>query len=142
VDKSTAAVMVARGNAARLGLERRAAFVAGDWASALTGGFDLILANPPYVRRSEIAGLQKEVAEHEPRLALDGGEDGLDAYRRIAAEMPRLLRPGGAAVVEVGRGQWGAVAGLFRVADLPVAVPAADLAGVERCVICHGRQTN
>jgi release factor glutamine methyltransferase len=142
VDRSAAATLIARGNAAGLGLERRAAFLVGDWAGALAGGFDLVLANPPYVKRREIAGLQREVAQYEPRLALDGGEDGLEAYRLIAADMPRLLRPDGVAVTEVGRGQWGEVAGLFRAADLPVAAPAVDLAGVERCVICHGRQTN
>lgn len=138
VDISPAAAAVARGNAIGLGLAQRAQFFVGDWGSALGGGFDLILANPPYVPRDEIAALQREVAQHEPRLALDGGEDGLDAYRRFAGDLPRLLRAGGTAVVEVGYGQWDAVAALFRAAGLGVAGPAADLSGVARCIICHG----
>ena len=138
VDISPAAVAVARGNAIKLGLGQRAQFFAGDWGSALAGGFDLVLVNPPYVPRGEIAGLQTEVAQYEPRLALDGGEDGLDAYRRLAGELPRLLRAGGTAAIEVGCGQWEAVAALFRAAGLGVGNPAFDLAGVARCIICHG----
>lgn len=138
VDISPAAVAVARGNAIRLGLGQRAQFFVGDWGSALAGGFDLVLANPPYVPRGEIAGLQTEVAQYEPRLALDGGEDGLDAYRRLAAELPLLLRAGGTAAIEVGYGQWDAVAALFRAAGMGVGSPASDLAGVARCIICHG----
>jgi release factor glutamine methyltransferase len=81
--------------------------------------------------------LQREVAAYEPRLALDGGRDGLDAYRRLAAELPQLLNSGGVAVLEVGAGQWEAVAGLLGGAGLVVAPPRADLSGVARCVICH-----
>jgi release factor glutamine methyltransferase len=142
VDISPAAAAVARGNARDLGLASRAQFFVGDWSAALAGRFDLVLANPPYVRSGDIAGLQTEVARYEPRIALDGGEDGLDAYRRLAAEMPRLLLPGGTAVVEVGYGQWDAVAALFRAAGLGIAEPAADLSGVARCLICHGSHAN
>lgn len=138
VDISPAAAAVARANALRLGLGQRARFFVGDWAGALTGGFDLVLANPPYVPSGAIAGLQTEVALHEPRVALDGGADGFDAYRRIASDMPRLLLPGGIAVVEAGYGQWDTVAALFRAAGLGIDGPATDLSGVARCLICHG----
>ena len=140
VDLSPAAAIVAQDNAARLGLGRRARFLVGDWAAALSGGFDLVLANPPYVARDEIARLQREVAQFEPRLALDGGADGLDAYRRLSGDMRRLLRPSGTAVLEVGFGQWEAAAALFRHAGLRVAEPGRDLQGVARCVICSSGQ--
>ena len=142
VDISPAAAAVARANALRLGLGQRARFFVGDWAAALTGGFDLVLANPPYVPSGEIAGLQTEVALHEPKVALDGGPDGFDAYRRIASDMPRLLLPGGIAVVEVGYGQWDTVAALFRAAGIGIGEPATDLSGVARCLICHGSHAN
>lgn len=140
VDLSPAAAAVAQDNAARLGLGHRARFLVGDWAAALSGGFDLVLANPPYVARDEIARLQREVAQFEPRLALDGGADGLDAYRRLSGDMRRLLRPGGTAVLEVGFGQWEAAAALFRQAGLRIAEPGRDLQGVARCVICSRGQ--
>lgn len=142
VDISPAAAAVARTNARALGLDRRARFFVGDWADAVCGGFDLVVANPPYVPSGEIAGLQREVAQHEPRIALDGGGDGLHAYRRIVACLPGLLRPGGAAVVELGHGQREAVSALFRAAGLRVAGSAADLSGVARCLICHGSHAN
>jgi len=140
VDLSPAAAIVAQDNAARLGLGRRARFLVGDWAAALSGGFDLVLANPPYVARDEIARLQREVAQFEPRLALDGGADGLDAYRSLSGDIRRLLRPSGTAVLEVGFGQWEAAAALFRRAGLRVAEPGRDLQGVARCVICSSGQ--
>jgi len=137
VDLSPAAAAVARENARRLGLAGRCRFLVGDWTAALRGRFDLILANPPYVPRGEIGLLQREVAQFEPRLALDGGPDGLEAYRRLAADLPRLLKPGGAAVFEVGAGQWAPVAGAMRGAGFEVDAPHTDLSGVDRCVICH-----
>jgi release factor glutamine methyltransferase len=140
VDLSPAAIAVAHGNARRLGLEMRARFFVGDWAAALVDAFDLVLANPPYVPRAEIARLQREVAQFEPRLALDGGEDGLDAYRRLAGDLPRLLRTGGTAVLEVGQGQWEAVNEIFQGAKLHVSGPVADLAGVRRCLVCRSGQ--
>jgi release factor glutamine methyltransferase len=137
VDLSQAAAAIARENARRLGLDARCRFVVGDWAAAIHSRFDLILSNPPYIPKGEIVALQREVARFEPRLALDGGPDGLDAYRRIGAELPRLLQPDGIAILEVGAGQWGPVAGMMRDAGLRVGAPRADLAGVERCVICY-----
>jgi release factor glutamine methyltransferase len=137
VDLSTPAVAVARENARRLGLAGRAHFLVGDWAAALIGKFDVILANPPYVLHGAIDGLQPEVAQFEPRLALDGGVDGLDAYRHLSGDLARLFHSGGIAAFEVGAGQWAQVAGIMRGAGFGVDAPIADLAGVDRCVICH-----
>ncbi len=95
VDVSEAALAVARANAERLGLSDRLELRQGDWTEGLEGQFHLVLSNPPYIPADEIAGLQPEVARHEPRLALDGGADGLAAYRRILAPLDRVLAPGG-----------------------------------------------
>ena len=134
-DISEAALHTARGNARQLGLLSRAAFVACDYGAALAGSFDLIVSNPPYIRSTDIAMLDVEVRDHDPRGALDGGADGLDAYRVIAPDATRLLRPGGALIVEVGRGQSGEVEGLMAAAGLvPAGSPKADLAGIPRTV--------
>lgn len=134
VDRSAAAVAIARHNAERLGLADRAQFLVADWASALAGRFDLVVSNPPYIASGEIEGLEPEVAQHEPRLALDGGIDGLACFRTLAQELPRLLRPGGLVFLEVGLGQWQAVADLLETAGLTVSEPIRDLAGISRCV--------
>src|SRR4051812_14276610 len=105
VDIVPAAAALAARNAAALGLRARAAFLCGSWAEALAGPFDLVVSNPPYIPSGSIAALMPEVAEHEPRTALDGGADGLDAYRRTLADLSRMLSPGGAAVLELGAGQ-------------------------------------
>jgi release factor glutamine methyltransferase len=125
---------VARRNAARLGLAERALFAIGDWCDSLSGPFDLIVSNPPYIPAGEIAGLQPEVAEFEPRRALDGGADGLDAYRRLGPDFYRLLRPGGRAVLEFGLGQGAAVAGLMSAEGLIPQGFSSDIAGRERCL--------
>lgn len=129
-----AAALAAR-NAARNALAARAAFVVGDWAAALGGGFDLILSNPPYIERAAIPGLMPEVAAHEPATALDGGPDGLDAYRILARELPRLLAPGGLAVLELGEGQGPAVSALARAEGLVVAGLKSDLGGIGRALM-------
>ncbi|WP_316229101.1 peptide chain release factor N(5)-glutamine methyltransferase [Bradyrhizobium sp. SZCCHNR1070] len=136
-DLSLDALLTARDNAVRLGLADRAGFVACSYASALSGWFDLIVSNPPYVRAGDIAGLAIEVRAHDPLRALDGGVDGLDAYRALIPQAAGLLRPGGALVVEVGQGQSGDVEGLMTKAGLQVDFPAtrADLAGIPRAVI-------
>jgi release factor glutamine methyltransferase len=133
-DRSTAALAVARGNASRLGLRLRCGFVACDFGAALRGGFDLVVANPPYIASAAIATLDPEVRGHDPRLALDGGSDGLAAYRAIAADLPRLLAPGGTAVLEVGLGQGRGVADLLQNVGLTVAPSRLDLAGIPRAV--------
>lgn len=139
VDLSPAAAAMARENAARNGLADRAAFFAGDWATALAGRFDLVLSNPPYIRRDALAGLAPEVREHDPARALDGGPDGLDAYRALAAALPALLAPGGHAVLELGQGQGADVADLMRTGGLSVRGRARDLAGIERCLTVAAR---
>jgi release factor glutamine methyltransferase len=134
-DISLAALQTARSNAARLGFAPRAAFVACDYATALSGDFDLIVSNPPYIRSADIAGLASEVREYDPPAALDGGADGLDAYRALIPQAAGLLAPRGRLIVEAGLGQSGPVLGLMTAAGLmPERPPKADLAGVPRAV--------
>jgi release factor glutamine methyltransferase len=134
-DISALALRTARANATCLGLGRRAGFVACDYAAALSGPFDLIVSNPPYVRSADIAGLATEVRDHDPRSALDGGSDGLDAYRALIPQAARLLAPSGALVVEVGQGQSGDIEELMINAGLIRERPAStDLAGIRRAV--------
>jgi release factor glutamine methyltransferase len=134
-DICIAALGVARRNAARLGLTPRAAFVACDVAAALAGPFDLIVSNPPYVRSRDLPTLPPEVRDHDPRLALDGGRDGLAAYRAIAREAPRLLAAGGHLVIELGAGQAGRVGALMAAAGLVTGSPVwTDLAGIARAL--------
>ena len=139
IDASPAALAVARENAERLGVAARAHLLAGDWREAgwverLGAPFDLVVSNPPYIASADIAGLMPEVARFEPGLALDGGEDGLDPYRRIAAAGRQLVTPGGWLLVEVGEGQASDIAGLFSTAGLHPAAPWKDLAGIDRVI--------
>ena len=135
VDISEEALAVARENAANLGLAGRAALLRGDWTAGLGGdAFDLVVANPPYVRSGELAGLEPEVRDHEPRLALDGGEDGLRDYRVLAPEILRVLKPGGLLLVEVGADQGDAVAGLFVAAGATGVRVLKDLCDRDRVV--------
>jgi release factor glutamine methyltransferase len=133
-DSDPAALATARANAGRLGLAARAAFVAGDFGAALAGGFDVVVTNPPYVASDEIATLAPEVRDFDPRNALDGGPDGLAAYRTITADAPRLLAPGAHLVMEVGAGQSDAVCILAAAAGLGSITVAPDLAGIPRVV--------
>jgi release factor glutamine methyltransferase len=135
VDLAPAALACARANAAALGLGGRARFVASDWDAALAGTADVILANPPYIEAGAIAALDPEVALHDPRRALDGGADGLDAYRALAVGTARLLAPEGQAFLELGQGQAAAVAALMTAAGLAVRAIRRDLAGEERCLV-------
>lgn len=139
-DRSLPAIETARLNARGLGLSSRAAFVACDYGAALPGDHDLVVSNPPYIPTNHIATLAPEVRDFEPRQALDGGYDGLDSYRAIAADAPRLLAPGGALVLELGIGQSDLVAGLLTAAGLAVgSPPKPDLAGVPRA-LCAVRE--
>jgi release factor glutamine methyltransferase len=134
-DISLEALRTARRNAADLGLASRAAFVACNYAAALAGPFDLIVSNPPYVRSADIAGLGPEVRDHDPLTALDGGADGLDAYRALVPQAVELLAPGGALVVEGGKDQSGPIEALMTAAGLRAQNPVkADLAGIFRAI--------
>jgi release factor glutamine methyltransferase len=134
-DRSLAALEVARANARALGLASRAAFVACDYGAALRGGYDVVVTNPPYIPAADIATLAPEVRDFDPRAALDGGPDGLDAYRVIAADAARLLAPGGLMIVECGYGQDQSIAMLFINAGLSVPRPARpDLSGIPRAL--------
>lgn len=135
VDLSPAAAALAAKNARSNGLAARAIFLAGCWAEALAGHFDLILSNPPYIPARDIEGLMPEVARHEPATALDGGADGLDAYRTILADLPRLLAPGGHAILELGAGQAATVSALARQAGLSVVTCQADLGDIPRALV-------
>ena len=131
-DLSPDALDVARRNAAALGLGGRARFIVSDFATGLTGRFDLVMSNPPYVATSDIATLAREVRDHDPRLALDGGADGLAAYRAIAADARRLI--GGHLVVEIGAGQQPDVEFLLAEKGLAIAAVRHDLYGIARAV--------
>ncbi len=134
-DLSLTALGTARGNAAALGLADRATFVACSYASALHGPFDLIVSNPPYIPAGEIPKLSIEVREHDPHLALDGGNDGYDAYRALIPQAAERLVPGGALIVEAGQGQAGDIQALMAAAALSIdRPPRADLAGIPRAV--------
>jgi release factor glutamine methyltransferase len=135
VDLLPGAAATARRNAATLGLGRRALFLGGSWGQAISSGWaDVILANPPYIITSEIDRLAPEVARYEPRMALDGGPDGLGAYRELVNEIPRLLAPGGIVVLEVGAGRADPVTELLVKAGLVLRGVRRDLAGIERCI--------
>ncbi len=133
-DISNPALEIARQTARALRLAQRALFVRGSFAAALAGDFDLIVSNPPYVATGELTALAPEV-RREPRQALDGGPDGLAAYQAIAADATRVLRRGGALVLEVGIGQAGPVAALLWAAGLTTEQPQMDLAGVPRALV-------
>lgn len=139
IDASEAALAIAQANAEALGVAQRARLSTGDWRQTgwtdqLEGPFDLLVSNPPYIESAAVEGLMPEVATHEPRLALDGGADGLAAYRIIAAAAPVLVVPGGWAIVELGEGQAPEVASLFASAGLAPRPPRKDLGGIERVV--------
>ncbi len=134
IDRAPDAVAVARANADALGLADRAAFLAGDWAAPLTGRFEVIVSNPPYIPSDQIAALEPEVRDHEPPPALDGGPDGLDAVRRVAAAAARHLTGGGLLACEVGIGQADAVTALLAEAGFAGLDQRRDLGGVPRCV--------
>lgn len=135
-DVSVEALDCARDNAVALGLGRRVAFVACDYGAALRGPFDLVVSNPPYVVRNDIATLAPEVSMFDPRRALDGGPDGLDGYRAIAADARRLLTPNGTLVVELGLGQADAVSALMHDAGLAgTGPPRPDLSGTARALV-------
>jgi len=133
-DISAAALDVARANAKRNELASRCAFVVCDIAAGVSGPFDLIVSNPPYIPSGDIAMLAPEVRDYDPVLALDGGADGLDGYRAVAAQTARLLAPRGRLIVELGAGQEPAVRALFTRAGLTVIAIRNDLARIPRAL--------
>ena len=134
IDVSAQALRIAAENASRLGLSGRACFVCGDWGAALDEAFDLVLCNPPYITSGALAGLEPEVARYEPRTALDGGADGLTAYRDLAPQLSRLLRSDGVAMVEIGAGQSTIITAIFKKNGLRVSEVYRDLSGIQRCL--------
>ncbi|WP_083634934.1 peptide chain release factor N(5)-glutamine methyltransferase [Maricaulis sp. W15] len=136
VDLSDSALIVASGNAERCGLANRARFLQGRWGAGLAdASADILVSNPPYIVADVLAGLAPEVRDHEPALALDGGADGLDAYREIIRDLPRLLVPGGLFALEIGYDQGAAVSALAQASGLVGIAVKADLAGHDRVVI-------
>ncbi len=135
VDRSAAACRIAWNNLAALGLAGRSAIICGDWTAALGGTFDVIVSNPPYIASGEIAGLAPEVRDHDPRAALDGGPDGLTAYRVLAPAAAALLAPGGILAFEVGAGQSESVVALLAATGALTAITSVrDLGGHSRVV--------
>ncbi len=137
VDVAGGAAATARGNAAALGVARRAHFVVGDWGGPISGVFDVIISNPPYIASAALADLPREVALYDPRCALDGGPDGLGCYRSLAADLPRLMGPRSLFACEVGVSQGSAVAGILRANGLSIERCVRDLAGIVRCVVAR-----
>lgn len=132
VDISSEAVTTARANAQRLGLDSRYRAITGDWLAGIEDCFDLIVSNPPYIPSGDLVSLSREVVEHDPRLALDGGDDGLDAYRQIARQAPERMAAGGILALEIGIGQTAEVTDLCRAAGFERTGVHVDLGGVER----------
>jgi release factor glutamine methyltransferase len=139
IDLSDDAVRTASANAALNGLDGRSIFRTGSWTTAVSeaesrAGFDLVISNPPYIPAGEISALAPEVRSHDPRLALDGGPDGLDAYRAIIPALAGLIAPGGGAVLEIGAGQEGDVSALAREAGFSRISTRRDLGGHVRAI--------
>ncbi|MDP3525237.1 MAG: peptide chain release factor N(5)-glutamine methyltransferase [Hoeflea sp.] len=140
VDVSEDAVATATENARSLGLSPRYTARTGDWFAGIDMRFDLIVSNPPYIPTADLATLAREVVDHDPVLALDGGPDGLAAYREIAAQAPGRLEQGGLLALEIGIGQTASVTALFAACGFEPAGVVADLAGVDRVLLftCRG----
>jgi len=134
VDLSEAALRVARQNAIRLEVEDRVLCVASDWFCKVTGTFDVIVSNPPYIPAADIPGLAAEVRKYDPLSALVGGEDGLDPYRVIIPQLAGFLNKGGLVAFELGQGQAKQVADMLEKAGFTDVRAHCDLAGIERVV--------
>jgi len=135
VDVSPAAIALAQRNSARLGLGARSAFVVGDWTASIAERFDIVVSNPPYIATDEVSQLAPEVARYEPHAALDGGADGLDAYRALFPNLYDILTPDGTALFEMGAGQDAAICALASACGLVIAGIQADMAGIPRVAI-------
>lgn len=136
LDKSLSALQVAIHNAEKLGLNNRVKFKQFDYfLDTLNETFPLIISNPPYIPTADIAGLAPEVRKHDPFLALDGGQDGYEHYRRLACIVPALLLPKGYILLEGGAGQADRIASIFINSGLHLIDKVKDLSGIERCII-------
>lgn len=135
VDIDADCIAIARQNAEKLCHSSRARMIRSRWADNVNGPFDIVLSNPPYIPTSDIADLQPEVKIHDPIQALDGGPDGLDAYRNIAEYLPSLLGEDGVAVLEFGEGQGPDISRIVEASGLIVDGFRRDLAGIERCIL-------
>lgn len=135
VDISSAALEVAEKNAHTLGLASRTTFHQTSWGSGVIGRYDVIVSNPPYIREEDMAMLEPEVTQYEPRTALVGGVDGLDAYRALLPDVKRLLAPHGVAVLEFGQGQAEDVVAIAGANGLRLLETCNDLAGIARCAV-------
>ncbi|MGH6862376.1 MAG: peptide chain release factor N(5)-glutamine methyltransferase [Phyllobacterium sp.] len=135
VDISHDALATARANAERLGLSARFSGLHSDWVANLSGSYDMIISNPPYIASSEIARLQREVALHDPRQALDGGSDGLGPYRIIAGQARSHLRPGGGVALEIGAGQRADIEAIFDKENFTLTAVQEDYGGHERALL-------
>lgn len=135
VDQSSGAVQIATQNAINLGLAKRAEFRINNWNEGVKGEFDVIISNPPYIKKEDILKLEKDVADFEPRDALDGGEDGLDCYRQLTSVIAQNIKPTGLVFLECGLGQHRDVARLFEQQGFSLVSVEKDLAGIHRCII-------
>ncbi|MBM9401735.1 peptide chain release factor N(5)-glutamine methyltransferase [Gluconacetobacter azotocaptans] len=135
VDIAPDAARLAARNARRTGLGARCAMINGSWTSAIQGRFDVVFSNPPYIPHGDLPGLMPDVRDHEPPRALDGGMDGLDAYRILTAALPSLLAHGGIAIFEIGIDQERDMPMLARQAGLEILDVRADLGGIPRAVL-------
>ncbi|TVQ36566.1 MAG: peptide chain release factor N(5)-glutamine methyltransferase [Geminicoccaceae bacterium] len=138
IDQSAEALAYAERNARALGLDGRATFRLGDWWDGVEGCFDLVLSNPPYIVRAVIDGLMPEVRDHEPRAALDGGTDGLDAYRRLFRGLAAHLAPGGLALFELGFDQGPTLLAMAAAHGFSGCSLRQDLTGHDRCLVIPG----
>ncbi len=134
VDLSPGALAVAKANAESHGVEKRAAFRQGRWTNGIAGPFDLIVSNPPYIEQGDLPGLPPEVREHDPMLALDGGSDGLDAYRAIVPALAELMTGSSLAILEIGAGQGDDVVAIALQSGLTSTERRRDLGGIERAL--------
>jgi len=135
VDIAPEAITIARHNAERNGVANRASFQEANWGAGITGPFDLIVSNPPYIVESVIDTLEPEVRVHDPRLALSGGEDGLEAYRAIADALAALLAPGGVVALEIGSDQAESVPAIYRARGYEIEGPFADFGARPRAIV-------
>jgi release factor glutamine methyltransferase len=134
IDVSADAIAVAETNAVTHGMQRRAEFITRDWSGGIEGRFDIVVSNPPYIRSGDIANLAPDVRNFDPLHALDGGSDGLDAYRTLAKVLPGVTAPTGVIALEVGFGQASEVEAIVQPLDLHNLQRWKDIAGIERVI--------